>query len=279
MKSCFRFMFSFLFLVGFLSAEIIEADHLDCLQEEMQHLDCHTFVFFDIDDTLITRKDSIFRTAGKEILKEYTKDLSEEKKEWIQSIMGLEGEEILIDPLSITLIKEMQKRGVPVMALTALETGEYGKMEDTTQWRLQRLESLGIDFSATFRAHQPMILSECKEHRGNYPEFKNGVIFTNCLLKGGVLEVFLKKLKAAPRKIVLVDDRLYQLKSVEEMAQSMGIEFLGLYYRAAEKMVGTFDPEMACYQMENLLQNNYWLSDEKYIKQPFCISTKQESKN
>jgi hypothetical protein len=189
-----------------------------------------------VDYTLLTPQDASLKPCGKGLRRKFLHVLDLKRREYLQSILALESEEELMDRSFQSLIEEMQKNNVLVIGLTALETGEYGKIKQLEDWRLSQLKKFHIDFSSEFRDYNSIILTECNSYNGHYPLFKNGVVlFTNRQPEGEVLSNFLKKVGWMPNKILFMDDSIDQIKSVESAAKILGIEFIGFHYTAAEK--------------------------------------------
>lgn len=70
-----------------------------------------------------------------------------------------------------------------------------------------------------------------------------------------------------------MDDSVDQLKSVESVANVLGIEFIGFHYTAAETNPCEFDQKLGKFQFQNLVENEQWLNDSeatKVLKQRVC---------
>ena len=255
-----------------LHGVIFEVKDLSKLEEEVSKLDATALVLFDVDYTLLTPKDVSLKLCGKGLRRKYLYVLDPERREWLQSITALEGEEEQMDSKFPCLIQKMQNANIPVIGFTALETGKYGKIANIEEWRLSQLKKFDIDFTSAFY-DKKFILSESSTYNGHYPIFKNGVLFTNRLSKGEVFTAFLGKIAWKPNKILFMDDSIDQLKSVESAADVLGIEFIGFHYIAAETGPCDFDQELGEFQFRNLVENGQWLTDaeaKKVVKKRAC---------
>jgi len=256
-----------------LHGVIFEVKDLSQFEEEVSKLDVTALVLFDVDYTLLTPKDVSLKPCGKGLRRKYLYVLEPERREWLQSITALEGEEELMDSKFPPLIKRMQNANIPVIGFTALETGKYGKIANLEDWRLNQLKKFGIDFTSAFQDQKIIILTESVTHNGHYPLFKNGILLTNRLMKGEVFTDFLRKIGWKPNKILFMDDSIDQLKSVESAANVLSIEFIGFHYIAAEATPCDFDQEIGEFQFRNLVEKGQWLTDveaKKVIKQQAC---------
>lgn len=244
-----------------LGASIEQVRDLKRLEEEIRRLPRSALVVFDVDNTLLTPKDLSLKPCGQALRQLYLHPLSPKKREQLQSIIGLEAEEMLMDAKFPALIKQLQKAGVPVMALTALETGEYGKIRDSESWRLSRLRQFDLNFKPSFANNVPMTLTEIHATEGHYPTFKDGVLFSNRHCKGDVLIAFLDRIGLKPTVILFMDDTLKQLESVQSAAAARGIPFTGLHYVASTVVPADYDPELGAFQFQYLVVHEQWLSD------------------
>lgn len=249
---------------------IFEVNDLSKFKEEATKLDTCSLVLFDVDYTLLTPKDASLKPCGKALRRQYLFVLDPRRREWLQSIMALEGEEVLMNREFPPLIQQMQKNRIPVIGLTALETGKYGKIVNSEDWRINQLRKFDIDFTSTVCDKENIIFCESTPHNGHYPIFKNGILFTNRLPKGEVLIAFLEKIDWKPNKILFMDDSIDQLKSVESAANTLDVEFIGFHYIAAETNPCEFNQALGEFQFQNLVENEQWLPDaeaKKALKQ------------
>lgn len=260
------FLFFFKFSFSSIQGVIFEVKDLSLFKEKIEDLDNNSFVLFDIDYTILTPKDASLKPCGKHLRRKYLHGLNLRLREYLQSIIALDGEEELMDNEFPSLTSQLQLQNIPVIGFTALETGKYGKIANLEDWRLDQLKKFNIDFSSSLSNQKSIIFNKCSSYNEHFPIFKNGVLFTNRLPKGDVLIVFLKKIKWNPNKILFVDDSLDQLKSVESVANSLGVEFIGFHYIAAKTNMADFDENLGEFQFRNLVKNRRWLPDNEAIK-------------
>lgn len=260
------FLFFFIFSFSSIQGVIFEVKDLSLFKEKIEDLDNNSFVLFDIDYTILTPKDASLKPCGKHLRRKYLHGLNLRLREYLQSIIALDGEEELMDNEFPSLTSQLQLQNIPVIGFTALETGKYGKIANLEDWRLDQLKKFNIDFSSSLSNQKSIIFNKCSSYNEHFPIFKNGVLFTNRLPKGDVLIVFLKKIKWNPNKILFVDDSLDQLKSVESVANSLGVEFIGFHYIAAKTNMADFDENLGEFQFRNLVKNRRWLPDNEAIK-------------
>jgi hypothetical protein len=93
------------------------------------------------------------------------------------------------------------------------------------------------------------------------PLFKSGILFSSTHPKGDILRQFLDAIRWYPSHVVLIDDRIESLESVESALNAMRIPFTGYHYLAVEKLPINLDHEVAEYQFRHLEEQEIWLSD------------------
>lgn len=106
-------------------------------------------------------------------------------------------------------------------------------------WRVNSLRCLGIDFSQSAPYKEPLMFDNLASYRGYYSNYINGILFVNgtVVSKGDAFLSFIEKTKLLPEKIIFVDDREDNLKSLEAAIQSFSkpIQYHGLHYIGAQK--------------------------------------------
>jgi hypothetical protein len=95
--------------------------------------------------------------------------------------------------------------------------------------------------------------------------FYQGIMFTNAQEKGPSLALFFEEYQFEPKVLVMVDDLLYQLESVEKMCKKKGIKFVGYHYHSPVA-VKELDAQLALFQINYLKQTGTWLSDCDTLK-------------
>ncbi len=260
-----------------LPAEIVKLDRLQSLEEVAGPLtgplNEDTLLMFDVDYTLIVGCDAIWHLKGREVRYKVRAEIFENPALLLferypegylhgRMIEALETHSMLVDPASPQLIRDLQKRGVPVIAFTASSGGPLGEIESMADLRCEQLRAFGFFFETTFPELDSIEFSK-QPGKAFPPLFHHGVLFASNHTKGEVLPHLLSQLSWHPRKVVMVDDRLEQLQSIEKALESTGIEFIGLHYRAAEELPYQVDEELARFQFHHLAETGEWLHDDE----------------
>jgi hypothetical protein len=235
-------------------------------------------VVFDIDGTLIDNfglglfilydlqrvpeKDRAFMTEARSELSAYAKKIGiDRRRDMTNSFFMLKGEEELVEPAVLPLIKRLQAKGSKVIALTACPAGSFGSVSCGETLRYSKLLSVGIDFRSSFLQEQ-IVFDTLNAYNGTYPMFYKGILLANWNNeKGAVLGAFFDRIGWHPKKVIFFDDTKRHLESVSEEMDRRGIVFQGYWYRAAEHYaLPTFDRAIAEVQLDYLIHHDMLLT-------------------
>lgn len=258
-----------------LSSQIVELDSFEHLEERAGPLDEHTLLMLDVDDTLAVGGDAIWHLKAEKLRDQIIAELIANPARTFfphgnypagylhgKVFEKFEPRSILVEPITPHLVRELQNRGVKVIAFTAATGGRLGMVESVADLRHKKLKRLGFVFDNTF----PEIgFLEFPQEPGKDgpPLFHGGVLFSCGHAKGEVLLHFLPEIDCYPHKVVMVDDSLSQLQSIEKALEGSGIEFVGLHYRAAEHLPYRVDEDLARFQFRHLAEMGEWLHDDE----------------
>lgn len=247
--------------------KIISTSSISVIEKQIQDLSRDTLLVFDVDDVLISATDQLLTYPYKKYLMELTQEakssLPPETIAKLTTIVLKTRKVALVEPKILEFIRRAQAKGAKIIALTHAGAGSYGAIQSFADWRINELKSLGIDFSDSFQD----FFREFKELKGKFgsPVFKQGILFTGKVDKGTVLGAFLHSVSFCPRKIVFVDDRLENVKSVERFCQDKKIsDYQVVEYTAIKSR--SFKPlneKRARFQVSTLLELGQWLSDQE----------------
>ena len=224
-------------------AEIKQVNDMKEVFEYFADADSKTLAIFDVDMVLVQPSDPAFQMANMKrfgaISKRIMKEVPVEKQMMFLSLMTISSDPVLVDDFTPQFLKQIMQRGIPAMALTANLTGSFGTIKNMEQWRVNSLRCLGIDFSQSAPYKEPLMFDNLASYRGYYSNYINGILFVNgtVVSKGDAFLSFIEKTKLLPEKIIFVDDREDNLKSLEAAIQSFSkpIQYHGLHYIGAQK--------------------------------------------
>lgn len=141
----------------------------------------------------------------------------------------------LIEPDALDTLNKLKKLGVDYMSLTA--RGLY-----IAERTLDQLKNVGISFD--FHPNETFVLNM------QHPAFfKEGILFCGLNEKGDALVSFLDRVGYRPDMVIFFDDKIKNLKVVEEAMIKREIEFIGIRYSACDKLVKSFDLDSAEHEL------------------------------
>jgi Protein of unknown function (DUF2608) len=241
-------------------------------EDILQALDSNVLVIFDVDETLIISQDKVRRKHPEIIIAALKQDhfenqvLDGQQRDHLDSIMLNMAEQQLIEPQSPDLIKHLQSRGIRVIALTHMHTGEYFTIPNMEEWRYNQLYRLGIDMSV----HNPVniTLNNLPRGRTSHPVFHKGILATSRSCQKGealteLIAELLSKLGYKPSCVVIYDDLIEHLNSVGEQMKILQIPCIAFHYQATSIMDPTINVDIAAYQYAHLVAHQQWLSDRQ----------------
>lgn len=223
-------------------AEIIQVSDVKEVFDAFKEADSKTLAIFDVDMVLVQPSDPAFQMANMKrygaISKRIMKEIPVDKQMEFLSLMTISSEPMLIDARTPLFLQQITQRGIPAIALTANLTGQLCSVPKMEQWRVDSLKRIGFDFSRTAPYQSPLLFDNLASYRGNYSTYLDGILFVNgtSVSKGEAFLAFLEKSGFSPNKVIFIDDREGNLKSVEAAIQKLDrpIEFYGFHYLGAQ---------------------------------------------
>ena len=223
-------------------AEIMKTNDTKIIEQTLQSIDTDTLVIFDVDDVLMHASDQILKSknadACKVLVKKLKQQVEKEKIQDVTSIILLTRKNSPVDPKMVSVIEDLQKSGIKVLALTNCATGKFGLIPNAENWRIAELHKHGYYFDKSWKNLKDINLKPLMKITNDAnPVYKAGVVFVDQTgEKGPVLDAFLAYSATKPKKIIFIDDKSKNLVSVEEFARQHNIEFvLNLYVSNIQK--------------------------------------------
>ncbi len=244
-----RFLIVFLLICVQGWAQIVEVHSMNEVMDRFQDRDETTFAVFDIDMVLIQPDEPAFQMANidkyRATARRIIQSVPSNKRDILYTLTCLPFDSVLVDERTPDFLQSLHHRGIPAFALTASLTGALLHVNSLESWKSGHLQELGICFERGAPCNETIIFRDLEPYRGNHPVFLKGVLFSNgtCCSKGKTLVTFLKNAQLSPREIVFVDDKLDNVRSVEEALLAYdptirfeGIHFLGALYYPTENL-------------------------------------------
>lgn len=253
-----RWIYYFLVLIvtSLQAGEILVTSDFSHIEEEIEKLDSHSLVLFDVDGTLIVPDDAILQPKAKNLFKELIAGHSD--RDLFRDIR-LQAPHSLVNFNSIALVQRLQEKKIPALAFTAAPA-KIRTSEHPGDWRVDELKQHGFDFTSAFPNCHFLEIPKSNDQQ-HFPLFKSGVLFSSFHPKGDILVAFLQILELVPTKVIFVDDELEHVQSVVTSLEKHGIACVGIHYTAANEFLYELDPEQARFQVNYFIKHDVWLSD------------------
>lgn len=250
-------------------------DSLEQVRTELQRATPATLVVFDMDQTLMNPTELLFNllylsvsdfdlsdhdfihalTTKSQALIAARKGFAYNAK--LVSSIFVKTNFVPVEPITVELIKDLQSRGVKVIALTSSNTGKFGIIENMQQWRLHNLHQLGLEFGGSF-AQQELEFPQFQEY-GSPAVFYHGILCAALNPKGKVLNAFLDATGFKPTNIIFFDDSKEQCESIATEMKKRGIPTHSYWYRAAYKNKFKLDQQLIQKQFD------HWTAHEEFL--------------
>lgn len=201
---------------------------------------------WDVDMVLTQPKNS--EAQMKNILKYYENfkkifsSLTNDEKQTALNLSTKIYPSILVDPLTPSIIKTLQKKNIKMLTLTDSYTGKLDQIESVEKWRYEELKRLGYDFSVSFCDLEKIVFNELKKFRNSYPMYYKGNLLANAEYKipnkANTLKAFIHKTKFQPKAIIFIDDQKNNLKDIEQFVLDFfkgNVKFIGVHYQYTSK--------------------------------------------
>lgn len=248
MKRFIGFLFLACLCTGY--AEIQTATSLKPIEQEIVSSPEETLVLLDVGGTLLAYPDAVLHPDHESwkyewFQKNYPTITREEKIAFDRIVISNLEQWKLLDPAWPKVIIQAQNLRIKVVAFTkvALDPSIRGS-------RAKKLRDLGIPFTDD--------LPELS--KGVFYEYAQGVIETEHPAKGPVLKEILSNLTAFPKKIIFVDDRMKQIKSVDDACRELKIPCTAFHY-VPHSSPPKLDEKIADYQLSALVREGRWISE------------------
>lgn len=280
----------FLPACSLFESNIKEIDSLSQANSELASADQGTLVVFDMDDTLIEPEEKIFHLIYRNIndfapsdtdfikqLRHKFEKIATEKNdsEYLNKLtcaVFAKTKFIPVEQQATTIVKDLQTRGIKVVALTASNAGRFIGIERMEKWRQSNLNQVGLDFSASFNVKE-IIFDSLKKMFGFYPVFYNGILCAAGNPKGKVLAAFFEKIGWKPKKVIFFDDGYHHCKSVSAEMMALSLPVQCFWYRAAYKRKIKLDHDVVKAQLDHWIEHEEFLNENEVREKMYLTQT------
>lgn len=228
-----------LILLALTARGLSEIREVRALHETLPSIEPGTLLVFDLDNTLIEPVGNFGSDQWYYYLvRKYRRAnglnesaaLREAARVWnrVQSSIRIR----TVEPATARFVKQQQARGIRTVGLTAREPS----LADTTLTQLRTLD-LRLDKHTVFP-------HEFSWWSVGPVRFKAGVLFIGeSNDKGTLLIELLRGLRQRPRRIVFVDDKTKNVRSIDSAARKAGLACIAFRYGATDAKVEQFNED------------------------------------
>lgn len=226
-----------------------EITELKNIQDITQHISNKTIVLLDLDNTLITAKQTLGTDQWFEYLFNKHKETSDTKQKALENTLvishkvHLQTELVPLENTTVQTVKKLQRNAKHVLALTARSTVLSTKTHE-------QLTQINIDFNNRNQINDMILYDEYNSL------LQNGIITANDASKGELVKKLIQKANIDLKevdKIIFVDDKLHNLQNVSKAAHDLNVNFMGFRYSYADPQTEAFSPQIADKQL-NIFQ-------------------------
>jgi hypothetical protein len=243
-----------------IQAEITEIHQIEEIEP---FIHCNSFVLFNIAEVLTDSELSLGSSPWRTYVKKQAMKIDSLTYDLHDALTWLVFNQIphkAVEHKITKLIRSLQNSGIVTAALTSRGRSIWysTKQAGVDEMTEKVLEGIGIDFKLS-RLPFYFIQQEDSYYLSHY---RNGIFYSEHMEKGDFLKELLLDSGYTPGSVILVDDKLDSLISVEMALNEINIPFYGFWYTKTKKERQNFSPMIANVQLQALLKDNIILSDE-----------------
>jgi hypothetical protein len=258
-----------------LPGELIETKEI---QTVLNHLDQDSIVFLNVTGTLYAPSNTLSNNQWREYFSDRVRllisdpDLSQQLIDKIKNLIVQGIPKKNVDEITPQLIANLQDKKIVVLGITQKRMST-SYAENFGLITRNHLMNLGINLEKTLTYFAPAEIRNAKEY-----SFAYGILFTNKQPEGPAVISFLKRANLNPSLILMVDNSLASLESVQNALVSTGIKFKGVRYGAADAIKDHFDPTLGTIEFFAFMNDGRIMSDAEALEIKRSNSTINEEK-
>jgi len=254
-----------------MTSSIKTVSNFDCVLQKLDSLEGKELVAFDVDQVLIDPVDHVLSGLGSDIKDRHFKDirnrLGQGAFDYLYSIIVRDRSVVRLDDRLPFAIKDLHKRNIHTIGLTAFWDGPYGVIDDMSSFRVNQLKDFDFDFSPNKLVESHIYKNHKSPRLNRHPRLRSGVLHTSHVSKGDTLLAYLKEQAFHPSTIIFIDDQPAYLDQVEQACKKINVPFEGFCMRQSflsqDLRNQEIDEAIAALQFQYLEKNKEWLDDRK----------------
>ena len=225
--------------INYPDFKLNEIETIDAAASELAIADQNTLIAVDIDETILEPEDPPFQQRYYAATQTIIRSLPDDHKPLRTIIDSLDfffkQPRHIIEPRTADLIKDLQKRAVPVIALSAFAGGQVLHFcDDIHEHRHLELVRNGIDFDQPLPVNSNKLNEDLYAFsQSNTALLKRGLLSCYPYNKGLILRLFIKHMIKPPDKVIFLDDVEQNLSDVYDYLKPLNIAVSTYLYRGA----------------------------------------------
>jgi len=244
-------------------------NNLTSVLDVLKCSDQDTLVIFDIDDVLIMpiEEDDFRHPCRLNLLNLIMNVMNKDQKVFLESIIFANTKRVLVDRLILTILDYLKLNKISTIALTATGSGRFGVIPRIENFRIKELNNAGISFTNLNKLNDNYFANDLKNYykvfskASGIPCLKSGIIFAAGIDKGSVLKHILYKYNYIPKKIIFIDDYLYNVASIQQLCIKLKISFYGFHYKATSLLpLPIINEQLETIRFKILKNEHKWLN-------------------
>ncbi len=221
-------------------------------------------VILPVKDFLIKATDNEFYVNDEKssfVISKAIKKIKSRSTPYIDELILSEYPSKLADQYIPKFIQNLQKKNVPLIAVSRNTSGSFNKIQFLEAWTWKYLFDQGIDLSISpIGSHQIIFNKQFKEVKGTYPTYFNGLLSSNS--KEGenspqsvIVSLLLVNLKWMPDVVYIVDIDENYIKSMIKQFKSVrpNIQVMGFVYKPEKQEKSLIDEKDLTKFWDNLV--------------------------
>ncbi len=248
-------LFASILFLGSLNGEINEIHEIESVKN---YVSSDSVVFLNVGDTLFAPSSMLSDYQFREYFVERANVLLDKQKaeSLINEIKAVIVEKIpKVTPEKVTplVVKELQDASIPVLGYSGrfFRTAYAPNNGEIVH---NHLQAMRIDLTRIL----------IPEYENEDYVFKYGILFTNKKAPGPAIADFFAQMSDKPARLIVVDDSIKDLTSVEDNIKD--IDIVLLRYNSVDARKQMFDPEIASLEFFEYFQNGRLITDEEAIQ-------------
>ncbi|MDR1596037.1 MAG: DUF2608 domain-containing protein [Puniceicoccales bacterium] len=244
---------------------MIVTDTIEDIKKTLDGVDTDTLVVFDCDDVLTTLNGQLWKRKNHKFFADWCErnfpDCSVHTLYEVANSILVLSENLLVNEEMPKIVEGLYAKNVQAFVLTALSIKPIASVSDPLKWRVATLKEFGYDFGKFW----PSLAD--KRFDGfahDYPPaYSSGIVCSGEIPKGESFTAFVKYSGIKPARVIFIDDKDDTIENVEMACQALAIEFVGIRYLEADKIVSDvpFSEKMYDYQLATVTRKNVWVPD------------------